>query len=104
MSKPEVLFHKIAMALPNAVEGKLFGALCLKCKTGKTFAIFWKDCMLFKLNEKAQQDALKLEGSEVGNHLYDPKWPMKGWVSIPYEQSHTWLEFGRCALQNVKSV
>lgn len=104
MSKPEVLFHKIAMDLPNAVEGKLFGALCLKSKTGKAFAVFWNDCMLFKLDDKAQQDALKMEGSKIGSHLYDPKRPMKGWVSIPYEQSNSWLIFAKCALQNVKSV
>ena len=104
MSKPEVLFHKIASELPYAVEGKLFGAMCLKSQNGKAFAIFWKDCVLFKLDEKAQQDALKLEGSKIGSHLYDPKRPMNGWVSIPYEQSHTWLDLARCALQNVKSV
>ncbi len=103
MTQPEVLFHKIARGLPNAVEGILFGAMCIKSQNGKTFAIFWKDCMLFKLGEKAGQGALKLEGSKIGSHLYDPKRPMKGWVSLPYEQSHSWEDFANFALDHVRS-
>jgi len=34
--------------------------------------ILWKDNMLFKLDGKTQQEALKLNGSKIGSHLYAP--------------------------------
>jgi hypothetical protein len=104
MTQAEALFHEIAKNLPNAVEGNLFGAKCLKSQNGRAIAIFWKDSMLFKLDEKVQQDALKLEGSKIGNHLYAPKRPMRGWVSLPYKQSHTWEGFAKLAAEYVNPV
>ena len=93
MAKPEELFHQIIHNLPDAVEGKMFGASCIKSNNGKVVAIFWKDSMIFKLNEKDQQEALKLDGASIGAHLYDPTKPMKGWVSLPFEHSDKWTEF-----------
>ena len=104
MTKAEDLFHTIANEIPDAIEGKLFGAKCIKLNTGKSVAIFWKDCMLFKLDEKVQQEALKLEGSKIGAHLYDPKRPMKGWVSIPLKHSHLWIDYTKLGVENVKTI
>ena len=104
MTKAEVLFHGIANKVPEAIEGKLFGAKCLKLNTGKAVAIFWKENMLFKLNEEARKEALKLEGAQIGAHLYDPKRPMNGWISIPFKHSHLWIEFARKAIEFVKTI
>ena len=104
MTKAEELFHKITNEIPHAIEGKLFGAMCIKLNTGKSAAIFWKDCMLFKLDEKAQQEALNLEGSKIGTHLYDSNRPMNGWISIPYKHSHTWTGFTKKAIGFVKTI
>jgi hypothetical protein len=102
MTEAEELFHKIAREVPEAIEGKLFGAKCVKLNTGKTAVIFWKESMLFKLDEKVQQEALNLEGSKIGTHFYDPKKLMKGWISIPFKHSHTWIDFARKAIEFVK--
>lgn len=104
MTKPEELFHTITREVPEAIEGKLFGAICIKLNNGKTAAIFWKDCMLFKLNDKSQKEALKLKGSKIASHLYDPEKPMKGWISIPFKHSHTWTDFAIKAIEYVKTI
>jgi len=104
MTKPEELFHNIASEGTEAIEGKLFGAMCIKLNNGKTAAIFWKNCMLFKLDEKEQKEALKLKGSKIASHLYDPEKPMKGWISIPFKHSHTWTDFATKAVEYVKTI
>ncbi len=93
MTKSEELFHQIINQVPDAIEGKMFGTSCIKLINGKAVAILWKDNMLFKLDEKTQQEALKLNGSNIGFHLYAPDKPMKGWVSLPFEQSDKWTDF-----------
>ena len=60
--------------------------------------------MLFKLNEKDQKEALKLDGAQIGAHLYDTKKPMKGWVSIPFKHSYLWIDFTKLAVENVKPI
>lgn len=104
MTKPEELFHTITREVLEAIEGKLFGAMCIKLNNGKTAAIFWKDCMLFKLNDKSQKEALKLKGSKIGSHLYAPEKPMMGWISIPFKHSHTWTDFAIKAIEYVKTI
>ena len=104
MTEAEELFHKITNEVPDAIEGKLFGAKCVKLNNGKTAAIFWKDNMLFKLDEKAQQEALNLEGSKIGTHLYDSNRPMKGWISIPFKHYQTWADFTKLAIEFVKTI
>jgi len=104
MTKAEELFHTITREVPEAIEGKLFGAMCIKLKSGKTAAIFWKDCMVFKLDENKQKEALKLKGSKIGSHLYAPEKPMKGWISIPFKHSHTWTDFARKAIVHIKAI
>ena len=93
MTTSEELFHKIVNEIPDATEGKMFGASCIKSINGKAVAILWKGNMLFKLDEKAQQEALKLNGSSLGSHLYAPDKPMKGWISLPFQHSDKWTDF-----------
>ena len=102
MTKAEKLFHKIADELPNAKEGKMFGAFCVKALNGKVAAMFWKDDMIFKLDKKAEQEALNLKGAHVGVHIYDPSKLMTGWVQIPFQQSDQWKKFTAAALNNLR--
>jgi len=98
MKKSEELFHQIVNQVPDAIEGKMFGASCIKSINGKAVVILWKDNMMFKLDGKAQQEALKLNGSKIGSHLYAPDKPMKGWVSLPIEHADKWTDFTKKSL------
>ena len=102
MTKAEKLFHKIAAELPHAKEGKMFGALCIKALNGKVAAMFWKDNMIFKLDGKAGQEALKLEGAHVGVHIYDHSKLMTGWVQIPFKLAAQWKKYSKSALANLQ--
>ena len=73
MTQPEELFHQIIIDIPEAIEGKMFGANCIKLINGKVVTIFWKDNMLFKLPENELNEALALEGAAIGSHLYAPE-------------------------------
>jgi len=99
MPRSEKLFHQIINKVPDAIEGKMFGASCIKTMNGKAVAILWKENMLFKLDEKIQQEALKLDGSGIGSHLYAPDKPMKGWVSVPFNHSDKWADFTKKAVE-----
>ena len=101
MTESEILFNKIVVNTPNGIKGKMFGAECIKTKSGKTAAFFWKGNMVFKLDKETQIKALKIEGAKIGTHLYAPTKQMKGWVSIPYSQSENWIELTRQALEYV---
>ena len=47
MTESEKLFHQIIKELPGGIEGKMFGAKCIKSTNGKTAAIYWKESMDF---------------------------------------------------------
>jgi len=96
----EIAFKRILMELPGAIEGKMFGAKCIKASNGKAVAILWKNAMLFKLNEDDYKEALKLKGSKVGTHLYAPERPMKDWVEVPVTHSRMWINLTTCAIKN----
>lgn len=104
MTEFEKLFRKIANQIPSAVEGKMFGAMSIKAKNGKTAAFFWNDSLTFKLDEKSQQKALKLKGAGVGFHIYAPERSMKGWVTVPPEHSNKWIELTNEAVKYVGSL
>ena len=104
MTKPEKLFHQIATETPGAKEGKMFGAACIKADNGKTAAIFWKDDMIFKLDELGQQEALKLKGARIGSHLYAPERPMKGWILIPSKHAGQWNYFAKKSVEYVNTL
>jgi len=102
MIESENLFHQIVKEIPEVNEGKMFSADCIKTNDGKVAAILWQDNMLFKLDEKSQQEALLLEGSKVASHLYDTNKPMKGWISVPFIHSNLWSDFTRKAITFIK--
>ena len=104
MTKSEKLFHQIIRNLENGFEGKLFGAKCIKSINGKTAAFYWQESMIFKLDLKSQKEALHLNGSKTGSHLYAPDKPMKGWISIPKKHSVKWIEFASKALEYVDEL
>ena len=93
MGKPEKLFLQIIKNLSNGVEGKMFGAKCIKSVNDKTAAFYWQDKMVFKLHEETQERAVQLNGAKVGSHLYACEKPMNGWISIPSEHSDKWADF-----------
>ena len=101
MTESEKLFYQIIEDLPNAIKGKMFGAISIKSSNGKTAAFFWKGNMVFKLDEKSQEEALKLDSAKIGSHLYAPDKPMKGWVSISEIHSDKWPDFSKKALKYV---
>ena len=101
MTKAEKLFHQIANELADGRESKIFGALCIKAKNGKSSAIFWKDAMIFKLNAEDEKEALSIPGASEGTHLYAPDRPMKGWVLIPFKHSTEWKKFAKKSAKNV---
>jgi len=104
MIEPEKLFYKIIEDLPNAIKGKMFGAVSIKSSNGKTAAFFWKGNMVFKLDQVTQEKALKLNGSKIGEHLYAPDKLMKGWVSIPEKHSEKWTDFAISAINYVEQL
>lgn len=104
MTEEEELFHQIARKTPDVIEGKLFGALCIKSTNGKACAIFWKDSMLFKLDKKDQAEALKLAGASIGTHLYDPSKQMKEWILLPSKVREKWPAFALKAIGYVKTL
>jgi hypothetical protein len=104
MNKAEKMFHQCIITVPNANEGKIFGAKCIKSVDGKTAAFFWQECMVFKLDKNEQLEALELRGASIGKHLYAPDKPMKGWISIPKEHSDKWLHFTSKSLDFVESL
>ncbi len=101
MIEPEELFYQIIEDLPNAIKGKMFGAISIKSSNGKTAAFFWKGNMVFKLDDKSQEEALKLDSVKIGSHLYAPDKQMKGWVSIPGKHSDLWADFTKKAINFV---
>ncbi len=99
MTESEKLFHLIIVEIPDSIEGKMFGAKCIKSINGKTAAFFWKESMVFKLDDQSRKEALKLKDTKVGSHLYAPEKKMKGWISIPEKHSEKWPEFAGKALK-----
>lgn len=101
MTDSEKLFRQLAKNIPEAREGKVFGALCIKTTNGKAAAIFWQGSVLFKLDDKLLAEALLLEGATKGHHLYAPEKPMKGWVKLPATQSDKWADFAIKAINTI---
>ncbi len=104
MTESEKLFDLIINEIPNCVQGKMFGAKCIKSNSSKTAAFFWKESMVFKLDDQPRKEALKLKDTKVGSHLYAPEKKMKGWISIPEEHSEKWANFAEKALKYVDKL
>ena len=102
MSPAETLYHQIAVELPDAVESKMFGAKCLKAPNGKAFAMYWQECMVFKLTGDAESDALSLDGVQVFTPMEGR--PMGGWIQVPYSYAGQWKGFAEQALAYVREL
>ncbi|MBK6993824.1 MAG: hypothetical protein IPH31_02450 [Lewinellaceae bacterium] len=102
MSAPETLYHQIATGLPDAVESKMFGAKCLKAPNGKALAMYWKECMVFKLTGDAAADALSLDGAQVFTPM-DGR-PMNGWILVPFDYAEHWKSMAEEALAYVREI
>ena len=102
MTKSEELFHKIASGIPEAKEGKMFGALCIKAPNGKAGVMYWKEDMIFKLEDNDLKNALALKGAK----LFDPMGnrPMGGWVQLSYDHSKKWKELAKKSMDYVKGL
>ena len=102
MTKSEELYHTIAKAIPNTTESKMFGALCIKAPNGKAGVMFWKDEMVFKLDEEKAKDVLKLKGT----HVFEPAKgrQMKGWYQVPAKHSDKWKELAEISMAMVKKI
>ncbi|MEP1096513.1 MAG: hypothetical protein ABJG78_15465 [Cyclobacteriaceae bacterium] len=101
MTDVEKVFQAIIHDLPEATQGKMFGAKSVRASNGKTAAIFWNEEMIFKLDDEGQKEALKLSGAKVGTHLYAKDRPMKGWVNIPHKHCDKWEHFASKAIEFV---
>ena len=102
MTKPEDLFHQIAKEIPDSIEGKMFGALCIKASNGKAGVMFQKDNMIFKLDNVHLKETLELKGSQ----LFDPAGgrPMKEWVQVPFTHNEKWKELADISMELVKRI
>lgn len=104
MNKTVELFKDILNEIPNITEGRMFGAPCIKVANGKVVVVLWKDCILFKLDEKSQKEVLKLEGVKIASHLYNSSKPMNGWVSIPFIHSDKWSMYAKKAVEQTVTL
>lgn len=102
MSPAEMLYHEIAAGLGDAKESKMFGAKCLKAPNGKALALYWHECMVFKLDGETTSDALSLDGA----HQFTPAEgrPMNGWIQVPFDYADRWKEFAEAALEYVRAI
>ncbi|MES2704701.1 MAG: hypothetical protein V4649_18820 [Bacteroidota bacterium] len=102
MTKGEELFHEIAAGIPDAKESKMFGALCIKAPNGKAGVMYWKGYIVFKLEGKHQEAALRLKDAKVFAPM-DGR-PMNGWVQVSEEHSPKWKEYATLAMDYVKTI
>src|SRR3954464_14196569 len=102
MTKWEEQYHSIADAIPHTEKGMMFGALCIKAPNGKAGVMFWRDDMIFKLEDDHLQKALSLTGAK----LFDPMGgrPMNGWVQVPNSQNARWKALAKTAMQFVEKI
>ena len=102
MTKAEELFHKIASELPDAKEGKMFGALCIKAPNGKAGVMFWKEFLVIKLEGEELQKALELKGAKIFTPMENR--PMGGWVQLSFDHSKKWKELTKKSMEYVKTL
>lgn len=102
MTKSEELFHKIASEIPDAKEGKMFGALCIKAPNGKAGVMFWHNDIIFKLQEEDLKKALSLKGAKIFTPMENR--PMGGWVQLSYDHSKKWKELAKKSMDYVKTL
>lgn len=95
------LFREIAGAIPDARQGKMFGAECFSAPNGKAVAFFYKGDMVFKLTGEEEKEALSLDGT----HLFGSGGrTMSGWVQVPFDYSDRWHNFAIAAMNYVSKL
>lgn len=97
----EKLFADTGSKLKGAEQSQMFGKPCFKVN-GKAFMCFFEDCLVFKLEGKTHEAALKLKGSK----LFDPSGKgraMKEWVQVPASNNAKWNDLAKDAMNYVKS-
>lgn len=92
-------YNEIAesMAPAGVTKGSLFGKPCLKIGS-KSFACFFQEAMVFKLDPDSLNSAISLPGTKH----FDPSGsgrPMKQWVQVPFEHADRWPELADQALR-----
>ena len=94
----DTVVEEVTVTSP-ATSSKMFGMPCLKNDSGKAFAGFYQEAMVFKLGGAAHARALALPGAR----LFDPMHgrPMKAWVEVPSAHAALWLELARQAQSHV---
>ncbi len=102
MTKAEELFHEIASNIPDAKEGKMFGALFFKATNGKAAALFWKEYMVLKLEgdmltEESALDGAKIFEPAAGRH-------MGGWMQLSYDYKKLWPKYAEKAMEKVRLI
>lgn len=95
MNTGEALYHQITDALPDTIKGRMFGALCAKTPQKKAFVMYWKTCMIFKLEGKADEEARALKGAKTFEPA--PGRPMNGWVQLSADHQEKWKYFAEKA-------
>lgn len=103
MTKSEELFNEIAASIPDAVKGKMFGALCIKAPNGKAGVMLYKgEDMIFKMDEAHEQEALALTGAKIFTPMEDR--PMNGWVQLSPAHSSKWKKYAAVAMEYVSKI
>ena len=102
MTKGEMLFHSLAVELPDSTEGKMFGAMCIKAPNGKAGVMFKNGDIIIKLEGAMLQEALRLDGANI----FDPMGgrPMGGWVQLSETHIDFWKHYASIAMEIVKKI
>ena len=99
-------FIKIGQMLSDegVVFTKMFGVETIKRETGKPFASFYHDSMVFKLGRDRMPELFE---KYPESHLFDPSGknrPMKDWLQLPAKYSGDWMELAHQAMLYQDSV
>jgi hypothetical protein len=102
MTEAEKHFAELAAKMPEAQQGKMFGALCLKASNGKAFLLSKNGNIAIKLSGELLEEALDLSGASIFEPSEGKK--MNGWVQIPVEHQNRWKDFAQSAFEEVEKA
>lgn len=101
MTEAEEYFHLVGMQIKGANKGKIFGHQCYAIGK-KPFYFLEEEDVVFKLEGKVREEALKLKGAT----FFDPMGTGKGmtnWIQLPYSQKAHWDYYSAEAYRLVKA-
>ena len=101
MTEAEITFRRLADEIPGLNPSKMFGALCLKTKKGKSAAMLWNNELVVKLDKDELVQVLKQKGTK----LFEPMKgkTMKEWVQIPQEYITEWKTYVQRSVIKIES-